>query len=292
MFRDGLLPGECGARLSEALLQKRHLLRDDRRQPVAKDGEILLQVGDGIRPLRGVDFQELLHDLGLDLQVGQVESVLRRDETERRGDGVALAVAAVADPGDHARVVAEAGPQPFALGRLAEPVHVEELGLLAFLDLLAHLRPVREVVTHVVPAERQHGERVVPELAHGTRGRGRHLRADRGAEEDAVVPARGLEHQGLGLGTATAEEDGRDRDAFRAFPVGVNDRTLLGRGSEAGVRVGGLAPTIRRPVLARPVDGLGRRLLGHALPPHIQVRGDGAVGEDGVRLEGAHGVVV
>ena len=92
---------------------------------------------------------------------------------DRRLVGLGLAVAAAEDPGQHARVLAEAGPQELAVVVLAEPVDVEDLRQLRAVAL-ADLQPVLEVVGHVVAAERQHRERVEAQLADRA-GRGRGL---------------------------------------------------------------------------------------------------------------------
>jgi hypothetical protein len=62
-----------------------------------------------------------------------------------------------------------------------------------------------------------------------------------------------------------------------------------GRCGEAGVGVGADAAAIGCPVLAGPVDGVGRRLAVHAFPPDIAVIGEPDVGEDAVGSDGFHG---
>ena len=123
-------------------------------------------------------------------------------------------------------------------GVLAEPVHVEQLRQLARVGGdLADLQPVAEVVAHVVPAERQHRERVVPQLAHRALGRGGLLRGDVRAEEHPVIPAERLDHQRHRRRPPAAEQDRRDRHPGRVVPLRRDDRAL-GRGrGEPGVRV-------------------------------------------------------
>ena len=53
--------------------------------------------------------------------------------------------------------------------------------------------------------------------------------------------------------------------------------------------MGGGTAAARRPVVALPVDEVGGRLVGHALPPDVAVVGEGDVGEDGVAVEGVQG---
>ena len=86
---------------------------------------------------------------------------------------------------------------------------------------------------------------------------------------------------------AAAEEDRVDRHAVGVVVLGREHRALLGRGAEAAVGVGRLRARLAvcgRPVVAVPVGEVGRRLVGHALPPHVAVVGEGDVGEDRVAL--------
>ena len=61
---------------------------------------------------------------------------------------------------------------------------------------------------------------------------------------------------------------------------------------EAGVGVGGGRARLGGPVLALPVGQVGRRLVGHALPPDVAVVGQRRVGEDAVAVEREDGVGV
>ena len=97
---------------------------------------------------------------------GEVEA--RRCRSRRRVGTRPMAVStragrrphALEDPLEHAAVLAVAGPEELAVGVLAEPVDVEDLRQLRRVGRLADRQPVREVVAHVVAAERQHRERV------------------------------------------------------------------------------------------------------------------------------------
>lgn len=61
-------------------------------------------------------------------------------------------------PLEHSDVVTEAWPQELASAGLAEPVDVEDLRQLLRVGALHEGQPVTEVVTHVITAERLHGE--------------------------------------------------------------------------------------------------------------------------------------
>ena len=201
-----------------------------------------------------------------------------------RVDRVGLVRDALEDPLEHPRVLAVAGPQERAVRVLAEPVHVEDLRAAASRSGASApmLQPVGEVVGHVVAAERQHGEGVAAQVAHGAgRGRRRLGRHDR-AEEHPVLPVVGLEDQRHDRGAPAAEQDG----ARSARPSGSSHSGAMAGScaagvGEAGVRVGGRRARLGRPVLALPVGQVGRGLVGHALPPDVAVVGEGGVGEDG-----------
>ena len=56
--------------------------------------------------------------------------------------------------------------------------------------------------------------------------------------------------------------------------------------------MGGIGTGLGGPVVALPIDQVRRRLIGHVLPPHVAVVGEGHVGEDRVLGQRLHGVVV
>ena len=92
------------------------------------------------------------------------------------------------------------------------------------------------------------------------RGGGR-LRLEGRTLEDTVVPVEGLGDEGHALRPPSSEEDGLHLDALGVLPVLVQDGAVGGRRAEAGVGVGGLATAVGAPVLAQPVDQVGRSLL-------------------------------
>ena len=156
-----------------------------------------------------------------------VDGVEGRDSADRRVDGGRLVGDAVEDPLEHAGVLAVAGPEELAVGVLAEPVDVEDLGQgVAVGSFRADAEPVREVVGHVVTAERQHGEGVAAQVADRAGLGRRGLRGHDRAEEDAVLPVVGLEHQRDDRGAAAAEEDGADRHALGVLPLGGDGGVL------------------------------------------------------------------
>ena len=145
------------------------------------------------------------------------------------------------DPLEHARVLAEAGPQELAVGVLAEPVHAVDRGQRRLVGALRHAQPVGEVVAHVVAAERQHRERVAAQVADPPGRRPVFSEPMVAADEHAVLPVVRLEHERHGGGAPAAEEERRDRHALRVLPLGGDRRALrrrARRSASSGARPG------------------------------------------------------
>ena len=183
----------------------------------------------------------------------RVERARLGHRADRRLVGLAAPCDPLEDPLEHAGVLAVAGPEELAVLALQEPVDVEDLGELVRVRARAHRQPVAEVVGHVVPAERQHGERVATQLADRARGRCRGLRRHDRAEEHAVLPAARLEHERHDRAAPAAEEDRRDRHARGVLPLRRDRWVLCGRGGEPRVRVRRGGALVGRPGLAAPV---------------------------------------
>ena len=83
--------------------------------------------------------------------------------------------------------------------------------------------------------EGRHRHRVAAQVAHGADVGGGGLRGRRGAHEHAVVPVKGLRHQGHDAGATAAKDKDIDGHALGLFPVGRDDRALARRGREAGI---------------------------------------------------------
>ncbi len=125
-------------------------------------------------------------------------------------------------------------------------------------------------------------------------GGGGHLRSHGGADVNSRAPVESLVDQRNGAGAAAAENDGADGHAVGIFPGRIDGRALRSRSGEARIgmrRLGaGFFRDLRRPHVALPVQALGGRLVGHALPPHAAFRSESHVGEDGVAGERRHRV--
>ena len=245
----------------------------------------------------GVGFGEFLDAVSVDSHNGvefflgevktrEVHVFVGRNVTERRILRSGGAFDAADHPCEDASVVAVARPHELAFRRLAEPVDVEHCRRLGD---FRHGQVVREVVAHVVTAEREHRERVAAESADLTFSSSRLFGTDRGAEVDTVCPVVCLEHERDVVHAATAINEDVNRDAFRALPIRVDARAVSSRSSEAGVRVRGefalaglFVDHVRGPVVALPVDEVCRRFLRHAFPPDVAVVRESDVREDGV----------
>ena len=137
------------------------------REPVAELARSARASAGAARARLGIDLEQLLDRLALDVEPGRCRSRPRRPAARARSRSRSppprprrRRKIQASDAG----VLAEAGPQELAVVVLAEPVDVEDprqLGALAPADL----EPVGEVVGHVVAAERQHRHRVEAELA-------------------------------------------------------------------------------------------------------------------------------
>ena len=194
------------------------------------------------------------------------------------------------NPLQHAQVVAEAGPEELAAFVGAEPVHAEDPRRLR--QRRADVEPVREVVAHVVAAERQHRHGIAPQHADLAGGRRRRLRRQRRAEERAVLPvARFVDERHAPL-PPRAEEHGVDRHAVRVVELRRERRALRRRRREAAVRMRGLLRRRRRPRPSLPVERLGRRRIVVPFPPRRAVGPQRHVRVDRVALDHVEGVRV
>src|ERR671915_2510541 len=125
----------------ETLLQRLELAPQLVRQRVAKAREVLVDLRELHLPLLRVNLQQLLHLGRRQVQARGLDRAWRGHEPDGGLHGVRLAVAAAEDPGQHAAVVAQAGPDELAAAVLAEPVDHEDLGQPRVLAA-ARLEPV------------------------------------------------------------------------------------------------------------------------------------------------------
>src|SRR5207248_4192682 len=111
-------------------------------------------------------------------------------------------------PDQYTHVLAVARPEIACVRALPEPVDVENGGRVG--NSPAHLKPVAEIISHVVSAERKHRHRVVPEHVRLS-GRGRRgARLHSGAEKGSMAPVEGLEDERYGVRPAPTKNDGRE----------------------------------------------------------------------------------
>ena len=106
---------------------------------------------DLLTPGGAVEVLQLFEFFLREIESLPVDVRIVRHPADGRFLGFAVAVGAIDDPFEYPHVFAEAGPEEFALGVLAEPVHVKDARRFAQVTL--HADPVAEVVAHVVAAE-------------------------------------------------------------------------------------------------------------------------------------------
>ena len=105
-------------------------------------------------PFGGVDFLGLGENLGSDgvFETFHVDVLVIGQPPDRCFERVGAGATAFDHPFENSGVLAVAGPEEFAFGAFAEPVHMKNAGHI--FDEFPHLEPVGEVVAHVVTAER------------------------------------------------------------------------------------------------------------------------------------------
>ena len=235
-------------------------------QMVAELGEVLADQGHLGAPFVGVHGEQFLHVTGrhvepartsIDVGVGHV--------ADGCGDGLAAPGAALEDPLEHPAVLAVAGPEPLAVGALAEPVDVEDLGQ-------AFSSKRSEKVSQCSSSRPCCSRR----RAASRRGRGEGGPPGPAAaavvSEDTIEArntpwsqSRDLEDQRRPARTAPAEEDRVDRHARGVLPLGRDRRVLMGGGGEARVRVrGGRAHSLLQVLPRQSVRPSG----GSPMPSH------------------------
>mmetsp|Transcript_13039 Transcript_13039/g.23461 ORF Transcript_13039/g.23461 Transcript_13039/m.23461 type:complete len:238 (+) Transcript_13039:4108-4821(+) len=93
-------------------------------------------------------------------------------------------------------------------------------------------------------------------------------------------------HQREGVCAPAAEDESRDRHPVGVVDVGIDCWAVTVRCQVAAIPMRRRPAAVRCPRLALPVCEGCWGLLGHALPPHISLSGDGDVGEDRIRGNG------
>src|SRR2546428_4583409 len=172
-------------------------------------------------PQVAVQPHHLPEALRAEVEATPVEIAIFGLQSERALHSVRAIAAALHDPFQYAHVLTKTGPGEFATRVSAEPVDVENFGWPR--NCATHREPVPEVVADVIPAERQHRERIAadfPDLAGRSRGRfGTHCRG----LVDAVLPTGGLDDQRHGIAATRAEDERRNRHAFGIVHSGSSE---------------------------------------------------------------------
>ena len=148
-------------------------------------------------------------------------------------------------------------------------------------------------ISHFIPSVLSETRIEGNKAVHLVLGSSSGFRRDASPEEDSVLPARGLDHQRDALGPPAAKEDGIDGDSLRILPLGVDDRALSARRTEAGVGVGAGRLAAWFPLPVEPVNHLqllNVHLVLQTLPKDSTVAGAADIREYGVLLQDLHGI--
>src|SRR5262245_58742183 len=105
--------------LCQALLQRGELRANLRRELVAELRQVLADLLELLAQQVGVDGEQRLELLRVEVETGRVEVLGARDPAGRRLAGLGVAVEPAEHPLEHARVLAEPGPQELAVVVLA-----------------------------------------------------------------------------------------------------------------------------------------------------------------------------
>ena len=151
---------------------------------------------------------------------------------------------------------------------------------------------MREVVPHVVAAERQHRHRIPAKFAHRPGSRCRPFRRHRRTDERAMLPVERLIDERHRRRASAAEENRRDGHPCGVLPIRINDRALRGRCRVSRIRMRRGLLIAGMPLFAQPTRQRRRRFIRLLFPPDIGVGGEGSVREDGIRCQRVHRVRV
>ena len=116
-------------------------------------------------PLFAVDGHQLIERFLREIEAVPAEILVARHPADWTFDPGSAPAHSADHPLQDAHVLAVAGPDELSLFVLAEPVDAENPRRIT--QPTPHLQPMVEIVAHVVAAERQHRERIAPNLAHG-----------------------------------------------------------------------------------------------------------------------------
>lgn len=152
---------------------------------------------------------------------------------------------------------------------------------------LADIHPVGNVVSDVDTAVRTHGQRVFVFRNGSSKCVTLFYRQHR-TPKNSVLPVKGFIDQRIRILAPHSKYNRGDWNSVRVVPVGVKSRTLRGGYSKSGCGVRSVASAARRPFLASPVDEHIGRVVSHAFPPDVAIKGQGAIGENRVLFDGVH----
>src|SRR5580658_8862659 len=126
---------------------------------------MLFNQGDFRQPAISIDGEKFIDLVACNIESGGIEISDFGNASYGRIFGMDFAVAALENPSQDAAVLAITGPEELAILILAKPIHVKNFGELRSGRLLSDLKPVREVVAHVIPAKWKHGHGIAAQAA-------------------------------------------------------------------------------------------------------------------------------
>src|SRR6266496_362020 len=149
------------------------LVPESAGQVAAEGAEVLADERGLPLPSLGVDGEQEVEVVLIDVQSIGIEGITRRDLADRADGCLGVAGESFDDPLEDSAVLAEARPQEPAGLILAEPVDKVDARQFGGVRRTDDIEPVGEVVTHVVAAKWQHGKGVtaqLPDVSVGCRG--------------------------------------------------------------------------------------------------------------------------
>ena len=167
------------------------------------------------KPYLLVAVKDLLKVFYVHVKAFKVDVFGLRHETDGGFNCVNCIFTSFKNPVKNSHVVTEAGPHKVAVFIGTEPVYVEDLWTI--LALLAHVKPMLEVISHIVATEGDHSHRIVTYYANCTGCCSGGFGSHNGADEYAVFPVACFIDQWSSLCTSATEDDSRNWNALLVF---------------------------------------------------------------------------
>src|SRR5437764_1072938 len=182
-----------------------------------------------------IDAEQFCDEFVIQFESSQVEVVRARQPADRRLQRAATSFAPINDPLQYAHVFAKAWPEEFSVRAFAKPVHGENLRWIR--EPFPNVEPVLEIISNVIPAERQHRHWIATHLTDSTGRRGGCFRSHRSTEVNTVSPIERLIDQRHRITAASAENNRADWHALALFHLRIQCWIIAHRRREPAVRM-------------------------------------------------------